>query len=513
MNEICDNGIDDDGDNLIDLNDDDCECEVIRPESLIPNPSFEDMECCPNNRSQLDCADLWIQASRPTTDYLHTCGWMGWENFPPPMPFPDGEAIMGFRDGRINANDTSNEPDIAQINWKEYAGACLTNPLIANDAYRFEFYMGFVDFQKSPEIDITFFGTTDCDFLPFGNDDAAFGCPTNGPDWVKLGSRRVGAIEADSWIKTSIEVMPDEDIYAIAIGPPCARTFAREHTYYFFDELVLADTRSFEFAISEINHPCDEDFTLSIPFENNRLYQWYKDGIALVGETANELSQMYGNGAYQARVLFQGSCELVEEYSFTLPILRETSIEIICENDSYSFGSKLLDQSGVYVDTLKNQYECDSISTLLLDVKAQVFDTINTKIFEGETYQIEEFTFDSKGEHDAKLLSHLGCDSLVHLSLDFYQLFFPTAFSPNGDGVNDLFMLKGGEDLVKVSSLIVFDRWGNELYAEDDLDFDSGWDGRMNGEAVSAGNYIYRAIVIMDDGNSRSFNGMLTLIR
>lgn len=45
--EICDNAIDDDGDSFIDLNDDECACEGFMGEitSLIPNPSFEEMDC------------------------------------------------------------------------------------------------------------------------------------------------------------------------------------------------------------------------------------------------------------------------------------------------------------------------------------------------------------------------------------------------------------------------------------------------------------------------------------
>lgn len=58
--EICNNAVDDDNDGLIDLNDPDCVCEVLEPISLIPNPSFEDMNCCPNDRSQLNCAAVWI---------------------------------------------------------------------------------------------------------------------------------------------------------------------------------------------------------------------------------------------------------------------------------------------------------------------------------------------------------------------------------------------------------------------------------------------------------------------
>jgi len=40
MIEDCRNSLDDDGDGLIDLNDPDCECEILNPESLIPNPSL-----------------------------------------------------------------------------------------------------------------------------------------------------------------------------------------------------------------------------------------------------------------------------------------------------------------------------------------------------------------------------------------------------------------------------------------------------------------------------------------
>ena len=52
--EICDNAIDDDGNGLIDLNDPVCKCEELGPISYIPNPSFEEMDCCPSSFSQLN---------------------------------------------------------------------------------------------------------------------------------------------------------------------------------------------------------------------------------------------------------------------------------------------------------------------------------------------------------------------------------------------------------------------------------------------------------------------------
>ena len=88
QDEICDNAIDDDNDGFIDLNDLDCDCIVIEPVSYIPNSSFEDISCCPTAQSELHCATGWIQASYPTTDLIHNCGWQGWNNdsdqFPPP---------------------------------------------------------------------------------------------------------------------------------------------------------------------------------------------------------------------------------------------------------------------------------------------------------------------------------------------------------------------------------------------------------------------------------------------
>ena len=228
LEEICDNGLDDDQDGLVDLNDPDCECPVVEPVSLIPNPSFEDKTCCPNDRSQLECAETWIQASEPTTDYLHTCGWMGWDGLPVPMPFPDGQAVVGFRDGRARMG----EPD---PEWKEYVGACLLAPMRVGVSYRFEFWVGFTNGVNSPSINIHLFGTGDCMNLPFGVGDSDFGCPTNGPGWTKMGSRSVSG--TNRWVKTSIDVTPTQDIYAITIGPGCPNRPREDSLYYFLDNL------------------------------------------------------------------------------------------------------------------------------------------------------------------------------------------------------------------------------------------------------------------------------------
>jgi gliding motility-associated-like protein len=507
--EICDNALDDDGDELIDLNDPDCECPVLQPLSLIPNPSFEEMECCPSERSQLHCASGWIQASEPTTDYLNTCGWMGWNDLPPPLPFPDGNGCVGFRNGRVGGNNQGPQP-----NWKEYAGACLSGPLKAGVTYRFEFYIGFTYALNSPPTSIVFFGTTSCTNLPFGVGYPNFGCPTNGPGWKELGSVPISG--ANEWQLKEITVTPTEDIHAIAIGPSCTTVTPTASYYYFFDNLVLAAATEFAFKISATGHPCSENITLSMPFRDTLQYQWYRDGVALPGETSHELKGVSQEGNYQVRVLGPNSCRITSIYRYSIPQFASEKKALICHGETYPFGQQNPGTSGVYFDTLKTADGCDSIVRLSLDVSGEIEDTVEVKIFEGESWQIGSQSFSQPGEYSVLLKSSLGCDSLVRLFLDFYKIFIPSAFSPNDDGLNDVFGIFPGEGMQEVLSLKVYNRWGGLVYEANGMKpgaFQQGWDGRIKGKTAPQGVYVYHARITFDDGNTRDVQGAVTLLR
>jgi len=150
--EICDNAIDDDNDGFIDLNDDECICDELIPinnliESYIPNPSFEDYTCLPNNLSQLDCAVDWIQASDGSTDYYHNISFpsmsISLPNYlplpePPPNSPADGDAFVGFI-VNYNGNSASNE----------YLGTCLNTPFVSNESYTISLELGFGNDQIS----------------------------------------------------------------------------------------------------------------------------------------------------------------------------------------------------------------------------------------------------------------------------------------------------------------------------------------------------------------------------
>jgi gliding motility-associated-like protein len=89
-------------------------------------------------------------------------------------------------------------------------------------------------------------------------------------------------------------------------------------------------------------------------------------------------------------------------------------------------------------------------------------------------------------------------------------LYVPDAFTPNGDGVNDLFQAFTSYD-VSAFALKIFDRWGEKVFESNN--YNQGWDGRYRGTALPAGVYVYEVSVVSLIGNTASKKGSLTLIR
>ncbi|MBK8339208.1 MAG: gliding motility-associated C-terminal domain-containing protein [Flavobacteriales bacterium] len=83
-----------------------------------------------------------------------------------------------------------------------------------------------------------------------------------------------------------------------------------------------------------------------------------------------------------------------------------------------------------------------------------------------------------------------GCTATdtVHL-LPAAHVYFPNAFTPDGDGINDVFGAVGHE--LSEVSFIVFDRWGAQVFASSTMG--QGWDGRTaNGSMAPTGVYVFR---------------------
>lgn len=117
------------------------------------------------------------------------------------------------------------------------------------------------------------------------------------------------------------------------------------------------------------------------------------------------------------------------------------------------------------------------------------------------------------------LVDEAGCvvtDEVVIQVRVFEAFEAPTAFSPNDDDVNDVFVLRAGPEVRRIQQLSVYNRWGGLLYNQNNFppnDPSFGWDGTAKGKRVDTGVYVYVVRVEFVNGAARTFSGDLNLFR
>ncbi len=87
----------------------------------------------------------------------------------------------------------------------------------------------------------------------------------------------------------------------------------------------------------------------------------------------------------------------------------------------------------------------------------------------------------------------------------------PNAFTPNGDGENDLFCLKGWKHCNETFNVLIFNRWGEKVFESEDPDF--CWDGTLRGKPLGSEVYIYQIVATYKGAKAINKKGNITLIR
>ena len=94
--------------------------------------------------------------------------------------------------------------------------------------------------------------------------------------------------------------------------------------------------------------------------------------------------------------------------------------------------------------------------------------------------------------------------------IDIYPLIYvPTAFSPNGDGINDIFYTKG--NFMMEYEIKIIDRWGNLVF--ESTSPDATWDGTYKGKPVPEGAYMVKIHFMGTSGFPDDYKGTVTIIR
>jgi gliding motility-associated-like protein len=106
-----------------------------------------------------------------------------------------------------------------------------------------------------------------------------------------------------------------------------------------------------------------------------------------------------------------------------------------------------------------------------------------------------------------------GCIDTAALAFEVLPTVYgiPNVFTPNNDGLNDVFqVIINGENL-EVLSIEVWSRWGQLVHRE--LNGNDGWDGSQNGKPAPSDVYIYKISVRQPDGKQVTISGDVTLLR
>ncbi len=113
----------------------------------------------------------------------------------------------------------------------------------------------------------------------------------------------------------------------------------------------------------------------------------------------------------------------------------------------------------------------------------------------------------------------LFCKDSATLQVNAYHrshIALPNAFSPNGDGLNDVFYVIAGKDVKQVKQFQVFNRWGQKMFERtngktNDISF--GWNGYYNGQLVAQGTYVYQIVIELLTGELEIHKGNISVIR
>lgn len=130
----------------------------------------------------------------------------------------------------------------------------------------------------------------------------------------------------------------------------------------------------------------------------------------------------------------------------------------------------------------------------------------------------EEFTITEDVSIRVELIDENGCrvtDELLIRVIKDPRWFIPNAFTPNGDGVNDRFVIFGNDFVENVDLLEIYSRWGELIFKAEDIRINEGyrsWDGTFSGKLMNPGVFVYKATLRYKDGTREVVTGDVTLL-
>jgi gliding motility-associated-like protein len=197
--------------------------------------------------------------------------------------------------------------------------------------------------------------------------------------------------------------------------------------------------------------------------------------------------------------------------------LKLSLIGFICEGKAFTLpNGKSITTAGNYPLYYKSAAGCDSIIEYILLNKKNATDTFEVTICKDRGYRLpNDSIVTTEGVYIVIVKDPNRCDSVLTVKVNISNnnetlVKMPTVFTPNSDGINDVLKVKGlSKSQLELFS--VYDRWGVLLFNTTNLD--NGWDGKLKGNNMPIGVYVYLVRAKDCDKQSRLYKGTVGIIR
>jgi gliding motility-associated-like protein len=475
-------------------------CKDSFPSSLLLNNSFEQYSGCnPEYGGQLEGGDIdmFEQFGGVTVNHWHPFVFkrdvfyynyncrsnLSGSIFNPvltglhekpkvPLPLPAGNGFISIE----TRFDGYEELDT-------YITTCLSTPLYPQLPYVFSFYLGFGKVYRTNDtpprgsptpFTIGIFGRDTCQDYPLHPipENLYDGCLSSQPGWVLMGTCKLSG--KDEWVEGKIEFTPQTPISAIGIGPACTGDYFLKDTVaiYYMDHFILAPKPDFAFKnITAIQgNVCTGHFKLEGPEYANAAYQWYKNRNAIAGATSRVYTvpdDPAAAGAYQVNIsLPYNTCINTLPYTVAFSDLKNFRLG----NDTTICAPSSIRISGAWPSAKKYLWQDGS----------------------DKTY----FDVTASGVYSVQVTDQYGCTNEDSISVtvqncNICDLNAPNAFTPNNDGLNDVFRILPACKYVALEKfkLRIYNRWGQLVFSTNDIN--EGWDGTFKRKLQGAGAFVY----------------------
>ena len=199
-------------------------------------------------------------------------------------------------------------------------------------------------------------------------------------------------------------------------------------------------------------------------------------------------------------------CDSIIHYHLHVyPNIHDTILYYACESDlPIRYGDTLFTQEGQadFNHPGSGSHGEDSNVTFILHVIPTTDTTICDSITEDQLpwFALDTVFNDSVADYIYHTFNEAGCDSIIHYNLYIFwnsdhcdtSLSYPNVVTPNGDGVNDRFVIGGliEHNCFKYNELIIYDRYGHCVYHKRNIANDTDW-WNPAAQRAPSGTYVY----------------------